>query len=240
MQGLKGVKSGYFPLLFVPLAVVTAVVMMTGNETSAVESKSFSDSERSAIRRTEGLLADIPQHGSALGRPKAPVTLQFYGDLQCPDSRRVMLGALPFLIRHWVRDGKLRILYRSTETDTLSPVQFSRQQAAALAAGRQGKMWTFVDLFYREQRREGTPYANQAFLEGIAEQTSMDMRRWENDRSPWRWAKKLETDSLFTTFKGLDSTPSFLIGPTGGEARALYHFTFEDPGVFNEAIRSLL
>ncbi len=240
MQGPKSVKLGYLPLVLVPLVIVVAVVMTTGDGTSAVESKAFSTGEKSAIRRTTALLADIPQHGSALGSPKAPVTLQFFGDLQCADSRRVMLGALPFLIRHWVREGKLRILYRSTKTDTLVPSEFRSQQAAALAAGRQDRMWTYVDLFYREQRPEHTRYADGAFLEGIAEQTGMDMRRWAKDRSPWRWAKKLEADAFATVLKGLDNTPSFLIGPTGGETQALYHFTFEEPGAFNEAIRGLL
>jgi hypothetical protein len=240
MQGLKGIKPGYLPLVLVPLVVVVAVVMAAGDGTSAHESKALSTAEKSAIRRTEALLSGIPQRGSALGSPQAPVTLQFFGDLQCPDARRVMLGALPYLIRHWVREGKLRILYRSTQSDTLGLPEFQRQQAAALAAGRQDMLWTYVDLFYREQRPEHTRYADGGFLEGIAEQTSMDVRHWARDRSPWKWAKKLESDAFTTVFKGLDRTPSFLIGPTGGEARALYHFTFEEPGVFDEAIRELL
>jgi hypothetical protein len=206
------------------------------------ESKSFSSAEESAIRRTENLLADIPQHGTALGDPKAPVTLQFFGDLQCVDSRRVMLGALPFLIRHWVRGGELRIVYRSTETDTHEGPEFRGQQGAAMAAGRQGKMWTYVDLFYREQRPEFTHYADDAFLEGIAEQAGVDLRRWAEERESEDWPRQIDSDEVLAWSKKLPgrSTPSFLIGATGGEARPLRHFSLEEPQVFDEAIRGEL
>ena len=30
------------------------------------------------------MLKGIPQHGTTLGNPKAPVTFTEYGDLQCP------------------------------------------------------------------------------------------------------------------------------------------------------------
>jgi protein-disulfide isomerase len=45
-------------------------------------------------------LSGIPQHGTELGDPDAPVTILFFGDLQCKESRQVMLGPLPTLIRH--------------------------------------------------------------------------------------------------------------------------------------------
>jgi hypothetical protein len=38
----------------------------------------------------------------------------------------------------------------------------------------------------------------------------------------------------------MEATPSFLIGPTGGETHRLRHFSFEEPTVFDEAIRELL
>jgi protein-disulfide isomerase len=242
MQGLWKDKLSFLPLaLVVPVAVIAVSVAFSGGP-SVAQSKSFSSAEKSAIRRTETLLAGILQHGSALGDPKAPVTLQFFGDLQCMDSRRVMLGALPFLIRHWVRGGELRIIYRSTETDTHDPAEFRGQQIAALASGQQGKMWTFVDLFYREQQHEFTNYADDAFLEGIAEQAGVNLSRWAEERESERWPRRIESDEALAWRHGWPerSTPSFLIGPTGGEARPLLRFSFEEPDLFDEAIRELL
>ena len=191
------------------------------------------------------MLAGIPQHGAVLGDPKAPVTLQFFGDLQCIDSRRVMLGALPFLIRHWVREGKLQIRFRSLETDTEFAggwYEFREQQTAALAAGRQGKLWNFIDVFYREQGPEGVGYVDEAFLSRIADETGIDRQRWLNDIAPFQntWVKRSEADESLAIAKRLESTPSFLIGRTGGPARALRHFSLEEPVVFNEAIKELL
>ena len=55
---------------------------------------------------------------------------------------------LPYLIETYVRSGKLKIEYRSLETATLNLEKFKAQQLAALAAGRQNKMWNFIELFY--------------------------------------------------------------------------------------------
>ena len=105
-------------------------------------------------QRIATLLAGLPQDGKALGNPHAPVTVQFFGDLQCPYCRRFTLEKLAMLIRRYVRTGKLKIEYRSLRTATHDPETFRIQQVAALAAGRQNKLWNFIELFYREQRDE--------------------------------------------------------------------------------------
>jgi protein-disulfide isomerase len=239
MQGLRADKWSYLPLLLA-LPVIALVLIVASRGPWTAEGKSVSTAEASAIRRTKTLLGGIPQRGAALGDPEAPVTLQFFGDLQCSESRQMMLGALPFLIRHWVRDGKLRIVYRSTKADTPDPAEFRGQQIAAMAAGQQQKMWTFIDLFYREQQHEFTHYADDAFLEGIAEQTGVNLWRWAGDRQSDKWAGKIESDEMLAERKVMESTPSFLIGPSGGPARRLRHFSLEEPGVFDKAIRWLL
>jgi protein-disulfide isomerase len=239
MQGLKEDKLNYLPLALA-FAVAGLLVVVLTSDSSSISKATASPQESRAIKRTEALLAGIPQHGTVLGNPKAPVTLQFFGDLQCKESRQVMLGALPILIRHWVRGGKLRIRYRSLETDTRDEGEFLDQQIAALAAGRQEKMWTFIDLFYREQQPEFTRYADDAFLEGIAEQAGVKLLVWAEDRESDGMARKIESDEVMAEARGMNSTPSFLIGPTGGEARPLRHFSLEEPAVFEGAIRGLL
>ena len=239
MQGLKEDKLNYLPLLLA-LVVVGLLVVVLSSYDSSVGRATFSPQESRAIKRTEALLAGIPQHGTLLGSPKAPVTLQFFGDLQCKESRQVMLGALPLLIRHWVRAGTVRILFRSLKADTPDESEFLGQQIAALAAGRQDKMWNFIDLFYREQRPEFTRYADDAFLEGIAAQAGLRLLLWAEDRESDGMAGEIESDEVMAGATELDSTPSFLIGPTGGKARVLRHFSLEDPIVFDEAIRGLL
>ena len=239
MQGLREDKWSYLPLLLA-LPLVALVVIVASSGPLGAQGEQFSAAEARAIAQTESLLAGIPQHGSVLGNPKAPVTLQFFGDLQCPESRQVMLGALPSLIRHWVRGGQLRIVYRSTLADTPDRSEFLAQQIAALAAGRQDRMWTFIDLFYREQQPEFTNYADDAFLEGVAKQAGVDMWRWSEDRESEGWAGKIESDEFADEAKEVGYIPGFLVGPTGKKARPLRHISFENPAGFDEAIRGLL
>jgi hypothetical protein len=242
MQGFREDKLSYLPFAVAVPVVVVAIIVATSGGPSVAESKSFSSAEKSAIRRTEALLGGVPQQGAALGDPKAPVTLQLFGDLQCAEVRQTMLGAIPVLIRHWVRDGKLRIVYRSIQTDTHDGPEFREQHVAALAAGQQGKMWTFIDLFYREQQPQNTGYVDDDFLEGIAEQAGVDLRRWAEEREAEGWASEIESDEalFWSTEFSRRITPLFLIGPTGGEAHPLNHFSFEESKVFDEAIRALL
>src|SRR5207245_10064574 len=122
------------------------------------------------VAAVSSLLNGIPQSGNVLGSPKAPVTLQFFSDLECPVCKEFTLGALSPLIQSWVRSGKLKIEDRALETATREPETFKTQQAAALAAGKQGKMWDYLEIFYREQREEGSGYVTESYLPGLAAQ----------------------------------------------------------------------
>ena len=103
-----------------------------------------------------------------LGRPAAPITLEYFGDLECPVCRAFTVGALPSVIEKWVRSGELKVEYRSLETATREPEVFRAQQVAALAAGTQNRLWNFVETFYHEQGEEDTGYVTESFIQGIA------------------------------------------------------------------------
>src|SRR6185312_14342344 len=244
---MQVVKENKIKCLFVCLSLVLliAVIAVAANSgSSPVKRQLEIPPEPNAAARTYALLAGVPQHGPVLGYRKAPVTLQFFGDLQCIDSRRVMLGALPFLIRHWVREGKLRIRFRSIETDTRDAggwQEFREQQTAAIAAGKQGKLWNFIDVFYREQGPEFTGYVDDAFLNRIAVDAGLNLQRWSQDRVPAREAglRLIEADEAVAVASRLESTPSFTIGRTGGPARQLRHFSWQESRVFDEAIKEL-
>jgi predicted DsbA family dithiol-disulfide isomerase len=106
--------------------------------------------------------------------------------------------------------------------------------------GAQGKLWNFVDVFYREQGPEFTGYVDEPFLHRIATRAGVDLERSKDDRASEPWDGKLEADEDLEIEKRMRSTPSFLIGPTGGSARRLRHFSLEEPEVFEEAIRRLV
>src|SRR5262249_58543254 len=125
-----------------------------------------------ATRAVNSELAGIPQTGNELGSSSAKVTMDYYGDLECPVCKDFTLGALPQVISKQVRPGTLQIRYRSLETATRDPSTFATQQVAALAAGRQNRMWQYLEPFYREQGQEGTDYVNDSLLSTLTAQAS--------------------------------------------------------------------
>jgi hypothetical protein len=163
------------------------------------------------------LLAGIPEHGETLGRPSAPVTLVFYGDLECLTARAWVVAYLPWIIRRYVRPGTMRIEFRAFKTDTHDPREFGAQQTAAIAAGAQDRLWPFIETFYYEQGVEYTPYVTESFLEGIAKQVpGLDLARWHRDRDGGRRSELVGEEDQSARALGFHDTPAFQLGPTGG------------------------
>jgi protein-disulfide isomerase len=184
------------------------------------------------------LLADIPQSANTLGEPAAPVILEYFGDLECPFCRDFSLEVLPSIIQQWVRTGTLRIEYRALQTATREPDVFVAQHVAALAAGKQGKAWHFVEVFYAEQGEECSGYVTETYLEGIASQIpDLDLPRWATDRKDPELAKEIASDAEAARSAGLAGTPSFLLGANGGAMRA---FSPTGRTSFDEAIEALV
>ena len=149
------------------IAVLPSHAEALGKPISAIPS---SQTRPTTSERVSALLAGIPERGNELGNTNAPVTLQYFADLECPFCKQFDLKVIPALIRRYVRTGKLRIEFRAFETSTREPVIFYTQQVAALAAGRQEKLWYFVELFFHEQREDGSGYVTENYLRGLAEQ----------------------------------------------------------------------
>ncbi len=188
------------------------------------------------------LVGGIPQSGNVLGSPTAPVTLQYFGDLECPICQKFTLGALPTVIQKWVRTGKLKIEYRSLETATREPEVFKSQQVAALAAGKQDKMWNFVETFYHEQGEEDSGYVTESYLQNIASQVpGLNLAQWSTARGDPQLAEQVSTtDAQAASNAGFNGTPSFLIGRTGGAMSKLEYSNPEDPTFVNEAVEKLV
>ena len=197
--------------------------------------------EKRDVKRIEALVAGIPQHGAVLGDPKAPVTLQFFGDLECKEARLFVLGALPILIRKWVRKGVLRIRYRANPEETIWPEIYNHQQVAALAAGQEDEMWQYLDVFYHEQGPEFHRYAIDHFLRAIAREVpGLDFEEWTADRHEPGLTRQLKRDRRVAREHRIHFTPAFLVGPTGGRAEPLLHFSFTETAAFDEVIEAAL
>jgi protein-disulfide isomerase len=226
----------------VVVVAIVAILIATGSSgKSSAPVKPGSPGANQNVAIVNSAVGGIPQNGSTLGNPNAPVTLQYFADLECPICKEFTLGALPSLIQNWVRTGKLKIEFRNMETATREPEVFRSQQIAALAAGKQNKLWQFAELFYHEQQEEGSGYVTEQFLQNMAQQVpGLNLAQWTAARNDPTFASQITTDAQLVSASGFTGTPSFLIGKSGGAAQKFEAASLTDPSSFNAAIKKLL
>jgi protein-disulfide isomerase len=243
-EAAKAVRRTRMTQMGVVVAVVVIAIVIvlaaTGGSTSkAPKIATQSHQSQATVAAVNTVVGGIPQSGNVLGSPTAPVTLAYFGDLQCPVCKTFTLGAFPAIVQKWVRTGKVRVEYRSLETATREPETFKTQQVAALAAGKQSKMWQYIELFYHQQGEESSGYVTEAYLQGLAKQAGLELSKWTSDRNNPALASQVTSDAQEANSVGFNGTPSFLIGRTGGAMKKL-EASLTDPGPFNEAIETLL
>jgi protein-disulfide isomerase len=228
-------------VVVVIIVVILAATSGGGGGGTPLPPKGKNPVEVPAVKKVIAEIGGIPQSGNTLGSPKAPVTLVYYGDLECPICKDFTLGALPTLIQKYVRTGKLRVEYRNLETATREPETFKTQQVAALAAGKQNKAWYYIELFYNQQGEEDTGYVNEQYLRTLAEQTpGLDLTDWTTARNDATFTNTIASDAQSANNAGFTGTPSFQIGKTGGPVQKLEYSSLTDPSSFESAIDKLL
>ena len=160
-----------------------------------------------------GLFADVPQDGLALGDPDAPVTLVEYADLQCPYCAEWVVRTMPALVEDYVRAGKLRIVFQGLAF--LGP-DSDKAVRAAVAASRDDRLWNVVEGLYRSQLAENSGWVTDDLIDRIAAQAGLDGGDLR-DRSDETWVdEELGRANGASQAAGVQGTPSFELGPTGG------------------------
>jgi protein-disulfide isomerase len=210
------------------IVIVVAIVVSSGGSsgnpsTGLATGKSKTQLVSSVNKELQG----IPQTGVTLGNPKAPVTMTYFGDLECPICRDFTLNTFPQFVQNQVRTGKVKVIYRSFCTATcggnFSQAQsqkfFNSQQVAAYAAGKQNLFWQYADLFYHEQKEEDTGYATDSYLTGLAKQIpGLKLATWNTDRTDPSLLDQVNADQTYAAKASLPGTPSLIMkGPKGEE-----------------------
>lgn len=199
------------------IAVVAVGVAISSGGSSASGLKKGTDAQQT-VAQVQQLLNGIPQSGARLGNPKAPVTMVYYGDLECPVCAAFTLnGGFKQLVANDVRAGKVQIVFRGFETASPDPQTFQTQQVAALAAGQQGHFWDYTDLFYHEQGAEGSGYVTDSYLTGLARQVpGLAISRWQSARNDSALISQVQSDEQAGSAARVRGTPTLIFqGPRG-------------------------
>jgi len=203
------------------VAVVAVLIAVSSGGTSKATGLQKGTGQAKTVAGVSSLLSGIPQSGARLGNPKAPVTMTYFGDLECPICQEFTLsGGFPQLVANEVRTGKVQVVYKAFETATRVPSVFQTQQVAALAAGQQNLFWDFAELFYHEQGQEGSGYVTESYLQGLAKQVpGLNFVKWESSRNQSALASQVISDEHAGSSLGVTGTPTLVFqGPTGKTA----------------------
>ncbi len=225
----------------VVVVIIVVIVIATSGGGSSGSGLATGSQKNSTVSAVDSTIRGIPQSGNVLGHPNAPVTLQYFGDLECPICKEFTLGALPKVIQKYVRSGKVKIEYNSLQTATPEQETFRTQQVAAYAAGKQNLAWYFIELFYHEQGQEKTGYVTEKYLQGLAQQVpGLNLPNWSAARNDPTYAEQVTHDAQIANAEGFTGTPSFLIGKSGGHMEKLENPNLQEPSSFEAAINKLL
>jgi protein-disulfide isomerase len=184
--------------------------------------------------------AGVPQSGSTLGNPDAPVTFVEFADLKCPVCREYTTSALPTLLQRYVRTGKVKMVLQLQHFVGNQNGDSERAARMAMAAAQQNKLWQFADLFYLNQGNESDTYVNDVFLRRIGSAVpGLDVNKAFAARSSQTVTNQLQQASGEFHTAGFRGTPSFAVGKTGGTLSPIDYTSF-DVSQFSGPIDKLL
>ena len=173
--------------------IIVVIVVATSGGSNGGSGLVTGSKKNSTVAMVKSTIGGIPQSGNVLGNPNAPVTLQYFGDLECPICREFTLGALPAVIKKYVRSGKVKVEYNSLETATHEQETFRTQQIAAYAAGKQNLAWYFIELFYHEQGQEDSGYVTEKYIQGLAQQVpGLNLPDWSAARNDPAYGEQVD------------------------------------------------
>jgi protein-disulfide isomerase len=85
------------------------------------------------------------------------------------------------------------------------------------AAGLQNRLWNAADLMYHNQGEENSGYVTDAFLSKILTGAgAIDVKRALADASSSKVTEALGATKTLASRYNVQSTPTLLVGPTGG------------------------
>jgi protein-disulfide isomerase len=197
--------------VFLAIVAVVILIVVNGNDDTGGDAQNLD-----GVASIDELVGGIPQSELVLGDPKAKVELIEYGDLQCPVCKSYSEDFLPQIIEGQVKEGKAKLTFRNF---AFLGEQSAPAGAAAIAAGKQGRGWQFLELFYRNQGIENSGYADDEFLTAVAKGAGVkNIDKWDEERKSAKLTDEVAATTAEAGRLGLTGTPSFALkGPDGLE-----------------------
>jgi protein-disulfide isomerase len=152
-----------------------------------------------------------PADGELLGQASAPVTVEEYGDFQCPHCADFEQTVGP-TIRRLVDQGKIRFVYH--------PIAFLGPESVAAAnaatcAGDQGKFWAYHDLLFQNQAaEENSGFLSTDQLLRFGQQVGATQSRFTSCVTKGTYLPWIQHLTDQASQRGVNATPTILVDGT--------------------------
>jgi len=146
-----------------------------------------------------------PPH--AIGPEDAPVTLEEFGDFECPPC-----GLLHPVLKTMEKEfgPRLRVIFREFPLVPTHPHALVAARSAE-AAGLQGKFWEMHDLMFENQRTWHEESDARPTFEGYAKKVGLDLERFRRDISSQVVEQRIFLDGKRAHALGVKGTPSVFL-----------------------------
>ncbi|HEX8176489.1 MAG TPA: thioredoxin domain-containing protein [Pyrinomonadaceae bacterium] len=195
----------YLPFAIIAIVLFSAIVVAALLLRTPPQSASLSPSQ-SNTGRPAG-----PQPGAnpprSKGKENAPVTIEEFGDLQCPPCA-AMHPELQKIEKEY--GERVRIIFRHFPLTQMHPYALEAAQAVE-AAGLQGKFWEMHDWMYVQQEKWAqAPNARQMFLQQ-AQNLGLNVEKFRQDMNSAEVKQRIILDYNRGASLGVTGTPTLFI-----------------------------
>ncbi|MEP6938034.1 MAG: thioredoxin domain-containing protein [Chthoniobacterales bacterium] len=190
---------------YLPFILIVLVAAITGGAgTMLLRAKQRVLANAGGLRTPSGNVQIKPLHVS--GPASAPVTIEEFGDFQCPSCANTSST-----IRELAKDygGRLRVVFWHFP---LALHRHGREAAlAAEAASLQGRFWEMHDALYENQSSwSRSPDVGPLFNE-YAVKAGLNVARFRKDMDSPEVAARVDQERNYGTSRGVQRTPTLFI-----------------------------
>lgn len=174
------------------------------NTSSAVNSAGATPSPGTKVSNSANPGAQPPH---TVGPEDAPVTLEEFGDFECPPC-----GLLHPVLKTMEKEfgPRLRVIFREFPLVPTHPHALVAARSAE-AAGLQGKFWEMHDLLFENQKTWHGQFDARPTFEGYAEKLGLDMARFRRDLSSQVVEQRIFLDGKRAHALGVKGTPTVFL-----------------------------
>ncbi len=216
MTKLAPDADSFLPLVkrFLPFLIIVTVALLTVGIATTVYRKKVKPASN------PGAAGSLPAAGTTMeekednslhvrGPRDAPVTMEVYGDFQCPSCASAS-HAIDELQKQYAQ--QLRVVFY--EFPLAMHKHAVEAAMAAEAAGLQGKFWEMHDSLYQYQDIWSKVSDVSHFFEAYAESSGLDVARFRADRESTDVQARVKAEGDAGAARGVKNTPTIFVNGT--------------------------